>query len=131
MHGAVAEVELEVERERAHEVFGALVGVGERPFDRALSEVAVVLGHVGAAAVVEVARDRVVVVAVDGRDAALLDQRADLVGVRAVADQVAAAVDTRDAELLDALERRLQCGEVGVDVGDDSDALAHAAPMRR
>ena len=89
----LADREAQVERQLAHEVLGRLVGVLERPLDRALPELAVVRRDVRAAAVVEVARDRVVVVAVDRRDLALGDQRADLVGVRAVADQVAAAVD--------------------------------------
>src|SRR2546430_13270857 len=53
-------------------------------------------------------RDRVVVVAVDRRDGALLDERAHLVRVRAVADQIAAAVHPLDAELFDARECRLQ-----------------------
>jgi hypothetical protein len=43
--------------------------------------------------------------------------------VRAVADQIAAAVDRVDAELVDARQRRLQCRQVGVDVGDHRDAL--------
>ena len=72
-----------------------------------LSELAVVLGDVRATAVLEVPSDGVVVVPVDRRDAALLDQPADLVGVRAVADEVAAAVDALDAQLLNSLERRL------------------------
>ena len=61
--------------------------------DRLLPELAVVLGDVRAAAVIELAADRVVVVAVDRRDPALLDQRAHLVRMRPVADQIAAAVD--------------------------------------
>jgi hypothetical protein len=122
-----AELEAQVEGEVAHEVLRALVGVRERPCDRALSEFAVLLRHVGTAAVLEVARDRVVVVAVDRRDAALLDQRAHFVRMGAVADQIAAAVDPLDAELLDARERRLERRQVAVDVGDDGDAL-HAAP---
>jgi hypothetical protein len=51
----------------------------ERPVDRKLADLAVVLVDVGAAAVVEVARDRVVVVAVDP---ALGEKGANLVGVR-------------------------------------------------
>jgi hypothetical protein len=43
--------------------------------------------------------------------------------VRAVADEVAATVDLRDAELVDPFQRRLQRGEVGVDVGDDGDGV--------
>ena len=87
-----AELEAQIERQRAHEVLRALVGVRERPRDRSLPELAVVLGDVRAAAVVELAADRVVVVAVDRRDLALLDQPAHLVRVRAVADEVPAAV---------------------------------------
>ena len=67
----------------------------ERPRDRLLAELAVVLGHVRAPAVVQVARDRVVVVAVDRRDPAVLDQPAHLVRVRPVADEVPAAVTAR------------------------------------
>jgi hypothetical protein len=43
--------------------------VGECPFDGELADFAVVFVDVGAAAVLEVAADRVVVVAVDGREA--------------------------------------------------------------
>jgi hypothetical protein len=124
VHGAVSHVDLEVERERAHEVLGVLVGVRQGPIDRLLTEVAFVLGWVGAAAVFEVARDRVIVVSVDGRDAELLDQRTDLVGVRAVPDQVAAAIDAPDVELFDALKRDLQGRQVGVDVWRSNSACA-------
>ena len=70
--------------------------------------------------------DRVVVVAVDRRDP-ILDQRADLVRVRAVADQVAAAVHALDAELLDPRQRGLERREVGVDVGDHRDGRQTSA----
>ncbi len=89
-------------------------------------ELAVVRVDVGAAAVLEVPRDRVVVVAVDRRDRPLLDQRAHLVGVRAVADQVPAAVDALDLELVDPPERGLERREVGVDIGDHRDGVGHA-----
>jgi hypothetical protein len=90
-----------------------------------------VLGDVRATAVVELAGDREVVVAVDRRDLTLRDERADLVGVRAVPDEVTAADDPADPEPLDALERRLEGGEVGVDVGDDRDpALVPARDAR-
>jgi hypothetical protein len=100
--------------------------MGECPVDRLLAEFAVVSVDVGAAAVFEVAADGVVVVAVDRRDLHLLHEGADLVGVGAVADQVAAAVDLLDAELLDAGQGGLERGQVGVDVGDDCDG-AHIA----
>jgi hypothetical protein len=58
---------------------------------------------------------------VDGRDGAPIDQRADLVGMRAVTDEVAAAVDPLDAELLDAGE-----DQVRVHVRDDRDPVGHA-----
>ena len=80
-------------------------------------------GDVGAAAVVVVARDRMVVVAVDRRDRPLLDQRADLVRVRAVADEVTAAVDGIDPQLVDVGERGLERREVPVDVGDHGHPL--------
>ena len=100
----------------------------ERPFHRVLAEFAVVRRDVRAAAVVQVAGDGVVVVAVDRRDLALGDQRADLVGMRAVADEVAAAVDALDAQLVDARERGMQRGEVAVDVGDDGDGFHGVQP---
>ena len=124
MDAPFADLEAQVERQLAHEVLRRLVGVRERPGDRLLTELAVVRGDVRAAAVLEVARDRVVVVAVDGRDLALGDQRAHLVRVRPVADEVAAAVDPLDAELVDARERGLQRGQIAVDVGDHRDAVA-------
>ena len=99
-------------------------------FDRELSELAVVRVAVGAAAVFEVAGDGVVVVAVDGGDAARLDQGADLVRVRAVADQVAAAVDRVDIRPLDRLEHGLEGRQVGVDVGDDRDPLHRRAQSK-
>jgi hypothetical protein len=104
--------------------------VGERPLDGALTELAVALGDVGAAAVLEVAREGVVVVAVDRREAQLLDPRAHLVRVGAVADEVAAADQRIDVERLDGLKARLERGEVAVDVGDDRDAV-EAAEARR
>ena len=126
----VAELEAQIERQPAHEVLRALVGVGERPRDRLLAELAVVLGHVRAAAVVELAGDRVVVVAVDRGDTALLDQPADLVRVRAVADEIAAAVDRVDADRVDRLEARLERWQVAVDVGDDRDRGLKLWPRR-
>jgi hypothetical protein len=80
--------------------------VGERPVDRQLSDLAVVPGDIGAAAVVEVPADRVVVIAEDRRNRTRRDERADLVRSRAVADEVAAAVDRVDAESVDRGERR-------------------------
>jgi hypothetical protein len=105
---ALAEREAQVERQLAHERLGRPVGVLQRPGDRPLAEVAVALVDVGAAAIVEVPRDGVVVVAVDRGDPALGDQRAHLVGMRAVADEVAAAVDAADAELVDPGESCLE-----------------------
>ena len=91
-------------------------------------ELAVVPVDVGAAAVLEVPADGVVVVAVDRGDRASLDQRADLVRMRAVADQIAAAVDVVDAELGSIRsERRLERRQVGVDICDDRDPL-HRRP---
>ena len=125
----LAELEPQIERQPAHEVLGALVGVRERPRDRLLAELAVVLGDIRAAAVLQVAADRVVVVAVDRRDLPLLDQPADLVRVRAVADEIAAAIDRVDPDRVDRLEARLERGQVAVDVGDDRDAV-QVGPFR-
>lgn len=94
----------------------------ERPLDRELPVLAIVLVDIGAAAVVEVAGDCVVVVSVDGRDAALFDQLADFVRVRAVSDQVAAVIDGLRPQLIDSLERGLERRKIGVRVGDDCDA---------
>jgi hypothetical protein len=60
--------------------------VGERPGDRLLPNLAVAPGRVEAAAVLVVAGDRVVVVAVDRRQTAFLVKPADFVRVRAIAD---------------------------------------------
>jgi hypothetical protein len=73
------ELEAQVERQLAHEGLRLLIGVGERPVDGELADLAVVAVDVGAAAVLEVAADRVVVVAVDRRDLAFLDRCARLV----------------------------------------------------
>jgi hypothetical protein len=129
-HSVVAQVEAAVERQAAHEVLGAPVGVRERPLDRPLAQFAVVAVAVGAAAVLEIAADGVVVVAVDRGDCALLDQGADLVRVRAVAHQVAAAVDGVYIRPLDRLEYGLEGRQVGVDVGDDRDPL-HRRPQSK
>ena len=96
---ASAELEAQVEGELVHERLRALVGVRECPVDRQLPDLALVRVTVGAAAILEVAGDRVVVVAIDRRNATLLDQGADLVRVGPVADQVAAAVDPRSRAL--------------------------------
>jgi hypothetical protein len=101
--------------------------VRERPVDRKLADLAVVLVDIGAAAVVEIAGDRIVVVSVDGRDAALFDQRADLVRVRAVSDQVAAAIDGLRRQLIDSLESGLEGRKVGVRIGEEGDAQVLAA----
>ena len=117
-HALVSHPETEAERQPAHEVLGRPIRVNERPFDRALAELAIVGIDVGAAAVVLAASDRVVVVAVDGRDRPLLDQLTHLVRVRSVADQVTAAVGGFDSELVDAGKRGLQRRKVAVDIGD-------------
>ena len=119
MHAHVGEREAKLEWQTQHESLGRPVGVRERPRHRFLSELAVVCIHISAAAVLFFACDRVVVVAIDRGDLLLLDQRAHLVGMRAVADQIAAAVDALDAELIDPGKPRLQGEEIGVDVGDD------------
>jgi len=127
-----ADREAQVERQLAHEGLAVRIGVRECPDHRLLSQLSVVRGDVRAPAIVEVSSDRVVVVAVDRRDHALGDQRADLVRVRSVADEIAAAVDPLDPELVDPCERGLQGGKVGVDVGDDGDgARDHRHSMRR
>ena len=104
--------------------------MSEGPVDRELADLAVVRVDVGAAAVLEVATDRVVVVAVDGWDRALLDCGADLVWMRAVADQVAAAERRIDFEPLDLSECRLERGKVRVDVADNGDAVQTSSSSR-
>src|SRR5215204_3051287 len=93
--------------ERTH---GLCVWPRARTSASSAAELAVVGRDVRAAAVLEVARDRVVVVAVDRGHLALGDERDHLVGVRAVADEVAAAVDALDAERVDPRECGLQRG---------------------
>ena len=119
MHADLPQLEAQIEGQLAHEILCVAAGVGERPVDRELPQLAVVRGDVGAAAVFEVASDCVVVVAVDRGDTPLGDQRADLVGVWSVADQVAAAVDAFDTERVDPRERGLKRGKVAVYVRDD------------
>ena len=80
MNVDLRDLEAQVERQVAHEVLGDLVRMGQGPIHRLLAEIAIVLGHVGAPAVLEVAGDGVVVVAVDRGDRPLLDQGTDLVG---------------------------------------------------
>jgi hypothetical protein len=107
--------------------FEPRVGVLERPVHRQLAKLAIALVPIGAAAVLEVAAHRVVVVAVDRGDLALLDEPADLVRVRPIADEISAAVDRVHFGLIDRLQHRLQGRQVRVDIGDDRDPL-HAAP---
>jgi hypothetical protein len=122
VHRAPADGEAQVERQIAHVVLAGLVGVGDRPVDRSLAELAVVRRDVRAAAVLQIPRDRVVVVAVDGRDRALGHQRAHLIGMRPVAHEVPAAVHGVDPQFVDSPQRGLERGKVGVDVGDHRDA---------
>ena len=89
------------------------------------------LGHVRAPAVVEVAGDRVVVVAVDRRDRAGLDHAAHLVRVRAIADEVSAAEQPVDADRVDRREAGLERRQVAVDVGYHRDALQLLPPVGR
>ncbi len=122
-HAVAAQLEAEIERQLAHEVLRALIGVLERPRHGPLTKLAVVFGDVSAPAILELAGDRVVVVAVDRGDPVFGDQLADLVGTRAVPDQVAAAIDRIR---VDRLQARLKRGEVAVNVGDDRHPV-HAA----
>jgi hypothetical protein len=86
--------------------------VRERPLDGSLPELAILLVDVRTTAVLEIAGDRVVVVAVDRRDRALGNPRADLVGMRAVPDEIAAAVEVGDAELIDPRQRAWSPGRL-------------------
>ena len=119
------DVESQVERQAAHEVLRRPVGVGEGPVHGTLPELAVVLVHVRAAAILHVPGDRVVVVAVDRGNRAFLDQRADLIGMGAITDEVTTAIDALDSQLVDPPEGRLQGRKVGVNVGDHGDGLRH------
>jgi hypothetical protein len=107
-----SKLEAEIERKLSHERFRSPRRVGERPLDRKLADFLVVRVAVGAAAVVEVAADRVVVVAVDRRNVPGRDHGADLVWMRSVSDEVTAAVDRPDAKLGDSLE----CGVKGLQI---------------
>ena len=80
----------------------------ERPLNRELPELTIVRGDVCAAAVLFVARDGVVVVPVDRRGPTLGDQRADLVRVWPITDQVPSAEHLLDPETLDPREYRLE-----------------------
>jgi hypothetical protein len=85
-HSLTPELEAKVEGKVMHPALGAVVCVLERPLDGQLSDLAVVRVSVGAAAIMEVPADRIVVVAVDRRDLPVFDQRADSVRMRPVAD---------------------------------------------
>ena len=63
-----------------------------------------------------------VMVASDAGDPTSHDQGHDGVGLAAVADQVARAEGLIDAKILEAAQGRLERTEVGVNVGDQSDA---------
>ena len=76
------------------------------------------MGDICAAAVVQVAGDRIVVVAVDRRDPPLRYQTADLVRIRAVADEIAAAVGRIDTDLLDRIRTGLERRQIAMDVSD-------------
>ena len=96
-----------------------------RPEERLLAARFLVLVLVGAAAIVAVEADPVVVVAHDRRDAALADQLDRLVRPRAVADQVAEAVDGIRRLGIDRGEHRFGGGAVAVQVGEDGDPGRH------
>ena len=99
-----SELEVQVERQVAQEILGLEGRVRERPVNRELAELTVVRGDVCAAAVLFVARDGVVVVPVDRRGPTLGDQRADLVRVWPVTDEVPSAEHVLDPEALDPRE---------------------------
>jgi hypothetical protein len=122
---------MEVERQFTHPGLGRLVGVDEPPLDRLLAEFTVVRGNVGAAAVVVVTGDGVVIVSVGGGDRPLGDQRDYLVGMRAVAGEITSAVDALDPELVDPRQRRVQRRNVAVDIGDDRDGPVYSSRHRR
>jgi len=103
--------------------------MGQRPGDRLQAEFAVGYGDVGTSTVFEVAGNRVVVVTIYGRDVPLGDQGYDLIGMRTVADQIAAAVAARQSEIVDACQRGLQRGQVAVNISDAGRPVA-ACPVR-
>ena len=61
-----------------------------------------------------------VVVSDQAELASLRDQRGALVGLGAVADDVAEAPDVLDLGIGDVVEHRLERRQVGVDVGEDA-----------
>jgi hypothetical protein len=122
-HPLLAELEAQIERQRPHQVLAVIVCVRERPRNRLLTELAVVLGDVRAPAILEVTGDRVVVIAIDRGDATCLDQRADLVGIGAIADKIAPAVGRVDADRVDRREARLERRQVAVNISDDCDPI--------
>jgi hypothetical protein len=97
--------------------------MGQRPGDRLQAEFAVGYGDVGTSTVFEVAGNRVVVVTIYGRDVPLGDQGYDLIGMRTVADQIAAAVAARQSEIVDACQRGLQRGQVAVNISDNGNRV--------
>src|SRR5690625_1334775 len=75
---------------------------------------------VGAAAIVGVEPDALVVVAGDGRGAPFAEDVDDLVRPDVVSNQVAQAVDGIRTSPVNVLQHNLEGGEIGVDVGEGS-----------
>ena len=89
-----------------------LLGPGQR--DGALG--ALLVGLVDTAAVAGLEPDALVVVAHHGGDGALAQQRGDLVGKGAIADEVTQADHVGHAASLDVGEDRLEAGKVAVHI---------------
>src|SRR5215204_2766813 len=95
------------------------------PVERLLPPLLLLRVLVGAAAVIAIEADPVIVVAHDGRDATLADQRDRLIRSRAVADQVAQVVDRIRRFRVDRREHHFGCDAVAVQITEDGDAGGH------
>ena len=84
----------------------------------ALSE----LGGVTAFAGIEPIDDVLIPAALAGGDLPLADQLHHLIGLRAIANQIAQADDLFDPPAINVRQHRLSGGEVGMQAGDDSGA---------
>ena len=121
---AAGGLEREVILERAKVRFDLVARHPLSPVERGGAFGALLVGLVDAAAVAGLEADALVVIAHEARDAAIAHKQSDLVRRGPVADEVAEARSC-DSAALDIGEDRLECRQVAVHVGEDSERLVY------
>ena len=128
-HAVLAQAYAPVTRKGAEPSLVRVRGVDERVLVADAREVVVARIGVAAAAVGLALRERLVVVALDGEDAVILQQGEHPVRVRAEAAHVTEAEHRLDAAMAGVLERRVERERVVVDAAEDRDAPVLGYPF--